>query len=341
MGLDRSPPPPTSSAPIKNPSDRPRSKSQTVEMPSDSSAICPACNVLVGTTGIQCDACDCWSHLQCEGLSRSQFGVLRSIPGLIFCCKGCDRDGLIKALREIKLVRQTCADLEAKLSRSDEDLAKFKAEINTRIAELSRPQDPSVPSDTTPSPERFDELMDERIERYQKRDYVVVVGLPESMPALPSGSLVPADRARIDQIATGIGIPPASITEVFRFGQLDPDRISKGIPRIIKVKFHAAASNLRLAFLKDAHKSISADPSLRGTWCRADLSAAQRKAAYTLRVERNRRIRDGEDVVIRRGNIVPRPAGAPRPAARPSHAAAPDDAHNLSATSQMNSPGSG
>jgi lysophospholipase L1-like esterase len=75
---------------------------------------CVICEEEVGKEGVQCDSCEGWCHLECEGITKSAYKVIQRYRGLRWYCVKCigglkkvrvELNGVVKDLDEIKSER--------------------------------------------------------------------------------------------------------------------------------------------------------------------------------------------------------------------------------------------
>ena len=135
------------------------------------------------------------------------------------------------------------------------------------------------------------------LEKNEKKENVVVVGLPERDEA--------ADRARIYEMAqhAGINQPDHAIKTTFRDGIAGKRRQNgEMIPRIMKVKF--VNKEYREKFLRTNYKGMGAE--FAQVYVRHDMTYEEREKDRELKAElRHRRTTEGNsNLVIRNGRII-------------------------------------
>jgi hypothetical protein len=150
------------------------------------------------------------------------------------------------------------------------------------------------------------ETMNEMMEKREKRRNLVIVGLPETKALDKEQNQ--DDMQRIGKYCDALKIDRSSVRKTFRDGQRRPGG------RIVKVLFDEGCSGDRLTFLKMGRSVMLRDPDIdqlpRKPFVRPDLTFRERQADHALREELKTRKDAGEDVVIRRGEIVPRTSGS-------------------------------
>ena len=68
---------------------RSRAGSTTDPVAAGVGASCAKCKKKTGDNWIGCDVCGAWLHIDCTGISKDDFIVIRRNPGLLWCCDFC------------------------------------------------------------------------------------------------------------------------------------------------------------------------------------------------------------------------------------------------------------
>ncbi len=140
-------------------------------------------------------------------------------------------------------------------------------------------------------------------EREKKKSNLVIVGLAEPLPGL-TDEPTPSDLEQVRQLAADLSIDPTKIERVFRHGQSNDN----GRPRITKVVFGCLdtrrrfLSGLRPLLLQRLGEGQTRTPF----YVRPDLTRDELAEQAELNHRRLAMIREGQDVVIYRGKIMPR-----------------------------------
>ena len=206
-----------------------------------------------------------------------------------------------KQLREAEAKKSDTASLEEMLDRKLGPLLGYITEIRTKMVELGesvrRVQDKCI---------KLEEEMrndDEAIfrefeERHRRRKYLIISGLRES-----SGSLEErreSDRDAVKELADEIGVKDLDLltNQVSRIGPLNT---SSSRPRLLRVKCDTMEDKFSMLRLS---KKLRNCEEYQGIYVNLDLTLKQRELGKIQRQELKRRREAGEDVVIRRGQII-------------------------------------
>ena len=161
--------------------------------------------------------------------------------------------------------------------------------LETKCSQLEKRISQSEMSDET--------LINETLERYRRRKWLMVSGLPEPT----TGSIRErknADIQELTDLASTIGVDDLDLEpeEVMRVG-----RSNASGPRLLR--FKCESTNVKFDILKKA-KDLRNHPELNGVYINPDLTKSQRATNKSLREELKRRRAEGERVYIHRGKIV-------------------------------------
>lgn len=76
-------------------------------MADEEDATCPVCDNMVGDgdKGLQCDECQRWYHVQCEGVDEAWYGKMQDEEGEPWYCRKCMRN-LKKYIEKVKRFRE-------------------------------------------------------------------------------------------------------------------------------------------------------------------------------------------------------------------------------------------
>ena len=140
-------------------------------------------------------------------------------------------------------------------------------------------------------------LINETLERYRRRKWLTVSGLPEPT----TGSIRErknADVKELTDLASSLGFDDLDLDtdEVMRVG-----RSNTSGPRLLR--FKCVSTNVKFDILKKA-KDLRNHPELKGVYINPDLTKSQRETNKSLREELKRRRAEGEQVYIHRGKIA-------------------------------------
>ena len=143
--------------------------------------------------------------------------------------------------------------------------------------------------------ERLEELYDEAYQRFMKRKYLIVSGIPEQT----TGSVEEreeADEKAIESMGRAIGVLEIDPVDVRRIG-----KINQGRPRLLR--FKCSNITIRNSLLRSS-KDLKKHREYVNTYINPDQTLLQRMRSKELRTELKRRRDAGEDVLIRRGKII-------------------------------------
>ncbi len=141
----------------------------------------------------------------------------------------------------------------------------------------------------------IEDMMHEVEERYKRRKYLIVSGVPEPS----TGNIeerTEADEIYMKRIADHLEIEDFDPTECSRIGRIDSAK-----PRLLRFKCETMETKKEI--LKKA-KELRRSNDYKYVYINADESYIQRKRGRELRMEMKRRKEAGEKVVIRRGRII-------------------------------------
>ena len=142
----------------------------------------------------------------------------------------------------------------------------------------------------------MEDMMQEAEERYKRRKYLIVSGIPEAS----TGNIeerAQADVNCIKRMADHLQVQDFDEpTECSRIGKIDSAK-----PRLLR--FKCQTMETKKEFLKKAKKLRSSN-DYQHVYINADATYFQRKRGRELRAEMKRRREAGEKVMIRRGHII-------------------------------------
>lgn len=161
--------------------------------------------------------------------------------------------------------------------------------LETKCSQLDKRNPQSEMSDET--------LINETLERYRRRKWLIVSGLSEPT----TGSIrerTNADIRKLTDLASTLGVDDLDLDhdEVMRIG-----RSNTSGPRLLR--FKCESTNVKFDILKKA-KDLRNHPELNGVYINPDLTKSQRATNKSLRGELKRRRAEGEQVYIHRGKVV-------------------------------------
>ena len=140
-----------------------------------------------------------------------------------------------------------------------------------------------------------DDIIGEAEERYRRRKYIIVSGLPEDETGNVSERLI-SDTNKVKKLTLSMGFQDFEPREISRIGRLNSSR-----PRLLRLK--CANPQERNVLLRKA-KSLRQTSCFKEVYLNPDQTRTQRELSRRLRAELKSRRNAGEKVIIRRGQIV-------------------------------------
>jgi hypothetical protein len=169
------------------------------------------------------------------------------------------------------------------------ELVSRVSELEGQVAALTEAQQ-SEPASSPP-----EDAFREFEERYKRRKFVIVSGLPEAC----SGTLeerCAQDRRSVESLIQKTGVRSFEFKNVSRIGALNSRR-----PRLLK--FKCSSLEMKIALLR-ASRNLRRHADCESIYISPDLTRLQRERDRVLRTELRIRRQAGERVVIRAGKIV-------------------------------------
>lgn len=190
--------------------------------------------------------------------------------------------------REISKVNDKIEALLTRVNETDNKVQILEERFQTLESKLLNQNDKGALD--------IEDMMHEAEERYRRRKYLIVSGIPE--PSTGNiGERADADEKYINQIAVHLEVDDDfEPTECSRIGKIDPER-----PRLLRFKCDTMETKKEI--LKKA-KNLRRSNDYKNVYINADETYIQRKHGRELRVEVKKRREAGEKVVIRRGRII-------------------------------------
>ena len=239
---------------------------------------------------LMCECCVQWIHIACEGLDETVYDVLfkggESVGNLRYDCKKC-RAKVCEAVEKFKVLEQDTAELKSAMKDVKKDVSSIKTTIKETVQDgitnfLSTNQD------------------------FEKRKMnLIVFGLPE-LPDNQQQLDIPAKKKLDKEAITKIIQDELNVALSPRTGISNASRLGAkqvGKTRPVKIEFlDINAKRDVLSKAKNLRKSTS--DIAKKIYINPDLNKDQLKAEKELRKQMWERRANGENVIIRRGNIV-------------------------------------
>lgn len=275
-----------------------RKTSQTKQH-SESCVVC-ALQVKASESAVQCDLCQKWCHASCPGGKQNistELYKLLDAAGVCYLCPKCEskKDDVFDSFRHLEEFKK---QVDVNLASLQKQMDDVKASMQNQIDDL---KSKGVQSSPAGAPSDLQSEIKEALDREKKKNFAVIVGLPESdAQAVRSAG----DKDFVLKMAHDIGIDATEVEDVFRDGRSRPDDGNRQYVRIVKIKFKESRSKLN--FLKGFARAK--DAGLRA-YVRHDLTFRQRQEDKALKAElhEKRKQYPNDDLVIRDGKIISRP----------------------------------
>ncbi len=147
---------------------------------------------------------------------------------------------------------------------------------------------------------KVEEVFLEQQFKQEKRNNLVLYGIPESFTDSNDGT--EEDTNYIQNMHTLLKAAPFTTVKVQRLGR----NLDK--PRPLLVKYPECDRDARSFVLKNGKelRKLPVDDSRRNVYVNRDLTRAERECEAKLRADCKKKNAEGENVIIRRGKIVPR-----------------------------------
>ena len=256
-------------------------------------ANCSYCDKQVGDDdeAFCCLKCHSWVHVAClppsARISKQTYKLLAGSDFFHFICQSCQ---LSTPAASPHADDQILPRMISVLERLEARLAARDSVLESIVERVSRLETHLAPK----SESDVGAIVREQIERHEKRNNCVIVGLQES----PASTL----DDMIKSMAEQANIPLSAVVDYFRDGRsMGPDR-----PRITKVKFHKFSD--KLSFLKQSKRFKELGGPFRNCFVRNDMTYQERMKDRELRMELSQMDDDfRKSHMIRNFKIVNRP----------------------------------
>ena len=254
---------------------------------------CPGCNIEAKDDEkcMCCDFCEEWFHIGCIDMSEDVYDVIfaenKRVPGIQWYCSKC-HSKTKEALEKYSALEKQTKSLREDVDKVKIDVAEVKGIIKNTIRH------------------EIHQNMDEMKERESRKMNLIVFGLPEincgEATEWSTEKKVETDIKEIESIIVediGVAVSPRTgVIDARRIGIKRPDA-----PRPLKITFRDL--NVKRQVLINAKKlRTSTKTNVKDIFINPDLTPEQRKTDEKLRSEMWDRRQKGENVIIRRGEIV-------------------------------------
>ena len=208
------------------------------------------------------------------------------------------RNELVLTMKdETDKINKMLAGLSEKVVGLEARLDAFDARQRNQEIEIDAVKESLKNINITDNKIFFDDICTETTERWRKRKYLIVSGIPEhSLGNVEERR--EKDKDALEHLAKEMGVEDLDLDseEVSRVGRLDSNR-----PRLLRFRCEDAGTRRQL--LRNS-KDLRKSSSFQSVYINPDLTHFQRTRNAELRNEVRRRRNDGKNVGIRRGRIV-------------------------------------
>lgn len=221
---------------------------------------------------LKCCVCQKIFHHACVGLSSSETRLINSKKSVSWTCNRCDQMG--------------------------NDINSLKAAIVSLQNEIKSIA--SKESKDTVGDSQFEEIVQEVVERQNRRNNIIIFGM-EEQTNLTKEDRINAEKADVSRIFTHLIPNIKTMSNVRRLGKYDAGRST---PRPVKVTL--ASSEQVFALLKKSG-SLKENDMYKHIYLATDQTPRQIQYYKKIKMELNRRIEDGEEnIKIKHVNGVPK-----------------------------------
>lgn len=202
---------------------------------------------------------------------------------------------MLTVKEESEKLNKVLTTLTERVTGLEERLDIFDLKQQKQESEIKEIKDSLKWLNSDPIKFEFEEICNETTERWKKRKYLIVSGIAEHS----SGDVEERrekDAKMISLLAQEMGVEVLEPEEVSRIGRVNPAK-----PRLLR--FKCEDSDARRQMLRNS-KNLRKSERFQGTYINPDLTKNQRIRSAELRKEVKKRRESGENVGIRRGQIV-------------------------------------
>ena len=242
---------------------------------------------------MMCERCDLWIHASCGDIPDNVYDIFYEKGSKLTCmryfCNKCD-EKVTESIEKCNTLEQETATLKKDMIEVKADIQKINASIKQQVSD------------------KVSDIMDDKKEIERRKMNLIVFGLPEADANETDKTLwsttkkIEKDIEEISVIISedlGVALSP-------RTGIIDARRIGgpkPGQPRPLKIEFRDL--NAKRDVLSNAMKLRNSDKEIcKKIYINPDLTEKQKAADTKLRNEMWDRRGKGENVIIRRGELV-------------------------------------
>ena len=229
---------------------------------------------------MKCDLCEAVFHIQCIGISATNYTVMSKSKNLHWFCDSCNHDQVMNEIKELRNFKS--------------QISKLNEKMDNLAAKVDRNETSDFQQNVGMQREDIVDIIREEREIEKRNASLCLFNFPESQN----------DEEMIRKLCTdqlGLSGDEIPISEVLRVGSADsnPQR-----PRILILKL--SSQDARRAILRNAPKLRNYVPSnsTLKVYISPDYTRKQREFQKALRSELQTRRANGEQVVIRGDKII-------------------------------------
>ena len=227
---------------------------------------------------MKCGLCDSVFHILCIGMSVTTFNSLNKMKNVHWFCDNCNQDNVLTELKELKNLKKQISELNKKFEILSSKVNSCTNDVNRRSENMNR--------------DNIVEIIREEREIEKRQNNLCIFNLPESSDDQQSFKDICVQQLGLDE-------GECVITDTVRVGQSQDNK-----PKILIVKL--ASRECRNKILRNAPKLRNYSPANSNykIYVSPDYTRKQREFQKDLRQKLKERRENGEQVVIRRGEIV-------------------------------------
>ena len=281
----------------------------------DTNTPCKICTKVVDSSpkseAIECDYCKTWVHFNCSKLTRNEYDFLMNTPltQVLWYCKKCKTDMKNGGNGQDDRISQNGAKIDTFMNiitTMQKEMTEIKQQMTKVVENTSQTEgadDEKLSSQTAQMQSHVSETLSDQHEKEEKKNNVIVYNVPETAQSDDKTEMI-EDLKTVKEIVSVVlpNVDNVTLcdTNVMRLGRRIPgktrpikiqfkDDFTKGkiFRNSVKLRNHDKYKNVNISNDK-TKKELMADRILKD------------------KLEAAKLARPGEDLIIYRGNIMPR-----------------------------------
>ena len=263
---------------------------------------------------MSCDICEKWQHCKCMDMSEQMYNFYKINESAPWVCKDCiekkkEEKNIHELLTEIgetsKKERSEMKDImkglgERMVKMEDEQNKKMKEfgeQINRIEGKIEEKIKENMKNSETDIMLKLNHEMEEKLERFKRRNNLIIYGLPECKNG-DEDERLRVDTSRIDKLFRELEVNALKIN-IQRLGNKITEK-----PRPIKIELENEATKYKILKKAGKIKTIS-EEELKQIIISGDMTLKQRELDKILREElKERRLKGEKNIKIKNGKIV-------------------------------------